>query len=258
MNVFDTHCHLGLDKVEAAHDEHARAVQASVTDCVIVGIDLDSSVAARALANSLSGARWSAGLHPNDANQFAADWDGLCELAALPDCAAIGETGLDFFREHTTKADQQASLRAHLDLALAHDLPVILHCRDAFPALLQVLRERAPLRGVMHCFSGDPADAIAAVELGLHISFAAPLTYKKNVALREAAKIVPEARLLIETDAPFLPPQSRRGQRNEPAFIRETLQMLAAVRGWDEAHAAAVTHRNACDLFGARQRGGDA
>lgn len=256
MNAFDTHCHLGLDDRGDARAEHQRALAAHVSDCLIVGIDLASSTAARDLARTLSGARWSVGLHPNDADRFDAEWDGLQQLAALPDCAAIGETGLDFYRDRVTPVVQEASLHAHLDLAARHDLPTIFHCRDAMPSLLALLRKRGQLRGVMHCFSGTPEDALAAVELGLHISFAAPLTYKKNDVLRAAALVVPEDRLLVETDAPFLPPQSKRGQRNEPAFLRETLQTLARVRGCDEATAATITHRNACALFGPVQRGG--
>ena len=250
MRAFDTHCHLGLDDRGDARAEHARAIEAGVADFVLVGIDLASSIAARDLARTLPGARWSAGLHPNDARRFDAEWDGIRALASEPDCAALGETGLDFFRDHATREEQERSLRAHLDLARELGLPLVFHCRDAMDALLTELGARAPLRGVMHCFSGNADDARRAVALGLHVSFAAPITYPKNAALREAAAAVPEDRLLVETDAPFLPPQKRRGQRNEPAFVLETLAMLAQVRGCSIEHAAEVTHRNACALFG--------
>ncbi|MGE3172824.1 MAG: TatD family hydrolase [Planctomycetota bacterium] len=248
--VFDTHCHLGLDDDGDPRAEHARARAASVTDLVLVGIDLASSARARDLARTLPGARWSAGLHPNDAGRFDAEWDAIAALCGEADCRAVGETGLDYYRDRASAQDQERSLAAHLDLARRRDLPVILHCRDAMAALLELLAARAPVRGVMHCFSGDAADAARAVALGLHVSFAGPLTYKKNDALRQAAAAVPEDRLLVETDAPFLPPQSRRGKRNEPAFLVETLATLAAVRGWDLTRAAAVTHRNAVALFG--------
>lgn len=251
MRVFDTHCHLGLDDRGDPHQEHARALGAQVTDFVVVGVDGDSSRRARDLARPLRGARWSAGLHPNDACRP----DDLATVAALAqesDCAAIGETGLDFFRTTASREQQELALHQQLDLARDRDLPLIFHCREAMAELLALLAQRRPRRGVMHCFSGDAAAATRAAELGLHVSFAAPLTYKKNDALRAAAAVVPESLLLVETDAPFLPPQSRRGQRNEPAFVRETLQALAAVRGWSEEHAAAVTFRNAVALFGAR------
>jgi TatD DNase family protein len=251
MRVFDTHCHLGLDEDADPLAEHARALAAGVTDLVLVGIDRASSAAARALAPRLQGARWSAGLHPNSAAQWTDEWADIAALAQAGGCAAIGETGLDFYRDRSSKEDQRRSLHAHLELAHRLDLPVILHCRQAFPELLDELQRGPRARGVMHCFSGDTADAERAVGLGLHVSFAAPLTYPKNAALRAAAAAVPEDRLLVETDAPFLPPQSRRGQRNEPAFVRETLLALAAVRGWTEDEAAAITHRNAVALFGA-------
>jgi TatD DNase family protein len=252
MRVFDTHCHLGLDAVGDPVAEHARAAQARVTDLLLVGIDAASSARARTLAGRLAGARWSAGLHPNDCGRLEADWDAIAELAQAPDCAAIGETGLDWFRERTTPAQQEHSLRLHLELARRHRLPVILHCRQAMPRLLALLAEHAPLGGVMHCFSGTAADAERAAGLGLHVSFAGPLTYPKNHELRAAAAATPAEKLLVETDAPFLPPQSRRGKRNEPAFVLETLAALAAVRGWDLGQAAAVTHRNAVALLGGR------
>ncbi|MEY4829293.1 MAG: hypothetical protein RLZZ562_1089 [Planctomycetota bacterium] len=249
MRAFDTHCHLGLDDRGDPREEHARAIANGVTDFVLVGIDLATSAAARDLARTLPGARWSAGLHPNDAKQFDAEWPGIAELAREPDCVALGETGLDFFRDHATREEQERSLHAHMELAREQSLPLIFHCRDAMDALLTLLARCAPVRGVMHCFSGTKDDALRAVDLGLHISFAAPITYPKNAGLREAAAAVPEDRLLVETDAPFLPPQGRRGQRNEPAFVLETLRALAIARDCAIEHAALVTHRNACALF---------
>ena len=254
LRAFDTHCHLGLDDHGDPRQEHARAVAAGVTDFVVVGIDHKTSAAARDLARTLPGARWSAGLHPNDTRAFEAEWAAIVDLAQEPDCAAIGETGLDFYRDRASREEQERSLAAHLDLARDVSLPVIFHCRDAMHALLSFLESRAPIEGVMHCFSGTKEDASRAVALGLHVSFAAPLTYPKNAALREAAAMVPDERLLVETDAPFLPPQGRRGQRNEPAFVLETLRALAEARGCDVAHTAAVTHRNATALFRAQAR----
>ncbi|MCK5940353.1 MAG: TatD family hydrolase, partial [Planctomycetes bacterium] len=135
-------------------------------------------------------------------------------------------------------------------LARELDLPVIFHCRDAFEPLFAVLEHEAPVRGVMHCFSGTVAEARRALDLGLYLSYAGPLTYKKNDALREACAFTPADRVLVETDAPFLPPQSRRGKRNEPALIVETLTRLAEVRDLSLADAAALTFDNATRLFG--------
>ncbi len=249
MRVFDSHCHLGLDDHGDAAAEYQRATTAAVTDLLLVGVDAATSARARDRARSWPGARWSAGLHPNAAHRLAAEWHDLELLAAATDCAAIGETGLDFFRESAPIAAQHEALHAQLDLARRQHLPVILHCRQAFDALAAALADRRPVRGVLHCFGGDTAQARRAIDLGLHVSFAAPLTYPKNEVLRQAAAAVPADRLLIETDAPFLPPQSRRGQRNEPAFVRETLRALAQARGVDEVELAALTHANAVRLF---------
>jgi TatD DNase family protein len=136
MRAFDTHCHLGLDDRGDPREEHARAIANGVTDFVLVGIDLATSAAARDLARTLPGARWSAGLHPNDAKQFDAEWPGIAELAREPDCVALGETGLDFFRDHATREEQERSLHAHMELAREQSLPLIFHCRDAMDALL--------------------------------------------------------------------------------------------------------------------------
>ncbi|HEU4419146.1 MAG TPA: TatD family hydrolase, partial [Planctomycetota bacterium] len=138
----------------------------------------------------------------------------------------------------------------HLGLARELDLPVVFHCREAFAPLFAVLRSQPPVRGVMHCFSGNLDEARVALDLGLHLSFAGPLTYPKNESLRAIARWAPAGRILVETDAPFLPPQRHRGQRNEPALVVETLQALATARGIPLASAAALTFDNATALFG--------
>lgn len=256
MKLFDTHCHIGLDGNDPT-PPYERAVAAAVTDLVLVGVDRNSSRTARDRARQLAGVRWSAGLHPNSADDFADEWAELQKLAGEPDCCAIGETGLDFYRDRSSPENQQHALREQLQLARKLDLPIILHCRQAMPELLTTLAEYAPVCGVIHCFDGNSDQAERAVEMGLYISLAGPLTYKKNDVLRDAARAVPEERLLIETDAPFLTPQAVRGQPNEPAFLRHTLERLAAERGCDAEHMAAVTYRNALTLFGNRRQADD-
>jgi TatD DNase family protein len=249
MQVYDSHCHIGLDGKVAPEDDHSRAVAASVGALLVVGIDAPTSQAARELAR-LPGVRWSAGLHPNDSTKFDEQWPTIDELARDPSCVAIGETGLDCFRDTTPLKQQEHSLRAHLALARELDKPVIFHCRDAFEPLFRLLDDEEPVRGVMHCFSGGIPEAKKSLELGLHLSFAGPLTYPKTDVLREACAYAPIDRILVETDAPFLPPQSRRGRRNEPALIIETLTRLAEVRGLSLEDAAAATYDNTIRLFG--------
>ena len=249
MQVYDTHCHLGLDGKAPPADEHARAQAAGVTRLLVVGIDAATSAVAREL-QTLAGVRWSAGLHPNDAARFDDEWPRIEALARDPSCAAIGETGLDCFRDRTPLDRQERSLRRHLALARELDLPVVFHCRDAVAPLFAGLRDEPPVRGVMHCFSGDLDEARAALDLGLLLSFAGPLTYPKNDALRAVAAWAPADRILVETDAPFLPPQRLRGKRNEPAYVVQTLQALADARGVPLVDAAACTFANAVALFG--------
>lgn len=254
MRLYDTHCHLGLDGTDPVA-EHARAVAAGVHGMLVVGIDAATSARARELGQ-LPHVRWSTGLHPNDALRLDAEWDAIAALARDPGCAAIGETGMDTYRDRCPLEQQERSLLCHLALAHELGLPVILHCRDAFEPLFRVLRDWVathgkPLRGVMHCFSGGPQEAAEAVALGLHLSFAGPITYPKNALLREAAAAAPADRLLVETDSPFLPPQPLRGKRNEPAFVCHALGSLAAARGIEVAEAAELTFRNAAALFGA-------
>ena len=271
MQVYDTHCHLGLDGKAVPADEHMRARAAQVTDMMVFG-NLDFRVFLTRLKLIFPGdlgllaftdagrvfldgdnsddVHWSAGLHPNDSSRFDAEWSALTALAETPGCTAIGETGLDNFRDRTPAPQQERALRAHLALARRVDLPVIFHCRDAFAPLFAVLRSEQQVRGVMHCFSGGVEQAREALDLGLYLSFAGPLTYPKNQALRDAAAFAPADRIVVETDAPFLPPQRRRGQRNEPAFVVETLDALAQARGITLADAAALTFSNATALFG--------
>lgn len=249
MQVFDTHCHIGLDGEVPPEHDHARAAAAGVEALLVVGIDAATSRAARELA-VLPGVRWSAGLHPNDATKLDEEWPAIAAIAREAGCAAIGETGLDCFRDRTPLDQQLRSLHRHTALARELGLPVILHCRDAFAPLFEALAGEAPLRGVMHCFSGGLDEARRALDLGLYVSFAGPLTYPKNQALRDVCAFVPAGRVLVETDAPFLPPQSRRGRRNEPALIVETLARVAELRGLTVAAAAELTFANVVALFG--------
>lgn len=248
--IFDTHCHLGYDEADRGGDaDWERARDAGVSRMLDVGIDLASSERARDRANRLAGVHHAAGLHPNHVDVFDAEWEAIEALCREPSCVAIGETGMDFFREHTTPEAQERALERHLELARTLDKPVVIHCRDAFDKTYEVLGRFPEVRGVMHCFSGGVAEAERAVELGYMLSFAGPLTYKKSDPLREAAAAAPADHVLVETDAPFLPPQSRRGKRNEPALIVETLTKLAEVRGVSVEDMAAITTANARRLL---------
>ncbi|MBK8976514.1 MAG: TatD family hydrolase [Planctomycetes bacterium] len=244
----DSHCHLGHDGGDP-HEWLARAAAAGVVGCVDVGIDALTSGAAAARARVLRGVAWSAGLHPCSARELHAQWPAIESLARAGDCAALGETGFDFHWDPDGHAPQRDAFVRHLELAAQLGLPVVVHCRSAFAATFDVLAAHRDVRAVMHCFSGGPDEARRALDLGCWLSFAGPLTYPRNDALRAAAQLAPLDRILIETDAPFLPPQSRRGRPNEPAYAIETGAALATARGEPLEVVAQATTRNARALF---------
>ncbi len=247
----DSHCHLGWpDLARDLEGVLRRAREAGLVFLVDVGIDLESSRRALERARVFEGLHPTAGLHPNDCLHWEAEFPGLEALCEEEEFCAVGETGLDLYRERIPLEVQRTSLEAHLRLAADRGRPVILHCRDAFRPLFETLEGFAPIRGVLHCFTGGPEEAEACLELGLHVSFAGPLGYPRNEALREAAALVPEDRLLAETDAPFLPPQPWRGRRNEPAYVTETIRVLAGVRKRPPEPLAALLRANAARLFG--------
>ena len=258
MTYIDTHVH--LDAKEFDEDRHgvlARARQSGVAVMICPGITADSSDAAVRLAEIHRAVYAAAGIHPNHSAEAAAgDWDRVVEMMAHPRVVAVGETGLDRHWDFAPIGVQREYFDRHLRLARQHDLPVVIHCREAESDLLPMIREaatRGPLAGVLHAFSGDWPFAEACLETGLCIGFVGSVTYrnKKFESLREAAAQVPDDRLLIETDSPYLVPHPLRGRqkRNEPANIVHTARCLAELRGSSPQELAAQTTANARRLF---------
>jgi TatD DNase family protein len=244
--ALDSHCHLDLMDVpvEQALAE-ARAV--GITRVVQVGVDLPSSRWSAQLAAEHDGVVAAVALHPNEAGAGAATDEALREveaLAALPQVRAVGETGLDHFRTGPEgHRAQEESFRAHIGIAKRTGTALVVHDRDAHDDVVRVLLEEGPpAEVVFHCFSGGPGLARTCIEHGWTMSFAGPVTFKANDALREAARLAPAELLLVETDAPFLTPVPYRGRPNGPYLVPLTLRALAAVRGEDvDALCAAVT-----------------
>lgn len=235
LELFDTHAHLhfpGFDDDREAVLTRARA--AGVRRMVTIGTDAETSRAAIALAEREPDVWATAGVHPHDAAESdEAALTAVERLAAGARVVAIGEIGLDFFRNLSPRETQERVLRRFLALARRLRKPVVVHCRDAHAEVLAILTEEhvAEVGGIMHCFSGDVAIARRCLDLGLLISLAGPVTYPNARALPEVARFVPADRLVVETDCPFLPPQGYRGKRNEPAYLALTAARVAELRG---------------------------
>lgn len=250
--ITDTHAHLyGKSFDDDRREVLARARAAGVERMIVVGTDLETSRAAFALCAGERGLHPTAGIHPHDAAGVDDDARlAIRELCSRAECVAVGETGLDYFKGFSPPAAQRESFRWHLELARELGKPVIVHSRDAHADTLELLREVEGVRGVMHCYTMGPDELPAYLDLGMTISVSGVVTYPKNDANREAARRVPEDRLVVETDCPYLAPQGHRGQRNEPAFVARVLAEVARVRSCALETLAERTSANAARLFG--------
>ena len=255
MELFDTHAH--LDDEQLAADPAAvvaRAQATGVTRLLAVGTTVASSEACLRLAQAFTGVWAATGIHPNHTHEAAAgDWDHILAVAQDPRVVALGETGLDKHWDFAPFELQQDYFDRHLRLSQELGKPFIVHMRDCEADIMQMLRaarSRGPLTGIMHSFTGDAAMAQECVELGLHISFAGMVTFKKSEDLRAVARGIPVDRLLVETDSPYLSPHPHRGVRpNEPALVVHTAQCLADARGTTLEVLAAATTANARRLL---------
>ncbi|MHC4862363.1 MAG: TatD family hydrolase, partial [Planctomycetota bacterium] len=251
MLFFDSHAHLILPDYDADRkDAIARAGAAGVTRMLNVGIDAATSRLARDLAREHEGLHASAAVHPNYVAQEGDDgFRAVDALLREGGFVAVGESGLDYYREYSPHDQQRESFGRHIALADELGLPLVVHCREAHPDCRRILAEEAQARDlrdrvVMHCFGGTVKDAETYLELGFWISFSGTVTFKNARAIRGVAASVPLERTLAETDCPFLAPQAVRGRRNEPAFVVHVVQELARVHGVPVEEAARVTTEN--------------
>lgn len=252
--LVDTHAHLadrGLLADLPAVLERARA--AGIVQIVSIATDADDSATVVNLSREHPGLFAAVGIHPNEAAKAnASDWQRVVALVKEPGVVAVGETGLDRYRDRTPFPVQQEYFERHLDLAAEHGLPVVIHCRQSERDIIgQLSRRGGPVRGVLHSFTGTREDAEAFLALGLHVSFAGQVTFQNKSldALREVAAQVPADRILVETDSPYLSPHPHRGERNEPARVALTALRLALVRHLAPGDLARLTTANARRLF---------
>ena len=250
--LIDSHAHLDHWQMKGeAEAVLARARAAGVVTVVSIGADEASSRQSVALAQRHAMVCATVGGHPHDASDFTeSTWAEWRRLAAEPKVVAIGECGLDYFRDLSPRDVQRAVFARHLALAKEVGLPVVIHCRDAYADCLEIVRSElgAPALGVMHCFQGDGEVARRALDLGLYIALGGSLTLPRNEALRQAVAALPLERLLVETDSPYLTPRPMRGT-NEPAYVRLVAERLDGVLSVPLERVAATTTANARALF---------
>jgi len=245
--LIDTHCHLQVQEFSDDRDAVvARAHEAGIGCILVPSTEPSDFHPTLKLAQEYAPLIVPAlGIHPHDAEKANdAAYEIIRAQARKRTIAAVGECGLDFYRALSPAEVQIKNLERHCEIAMETGLPIILHCREAYPALLKVLRKYRGLKAIQHSFSGGAQDLEDLLEVGCVISFSAMVTYPKNEELRECARKVPEDRLFLETDAPFLPPQSKRGKRNEPANVAEVYRAVASARGVNLEVLSAVVEEN--------------
>ena len=257
--LVDSHCHLDFDAFQEDFDDVlGRAATAGVGAMVTICTRLTKFPEVHAIAAAHDHIWCSVGVHPHEAaEEGVSDPAALIERAAEPRVVGIGETGLDFYYEHSPRKAQETSFRAHIEAARQTGLPLIVHARDADVETMQILREeheKGPYPGVIHCFTASRQLADAAIDLGLYVSFSGILTFKNATAIQDTAAALPLDRVLVETDAPYLAPAPNRGKRNEPSFVAHTAGFLAGLRNETPEAIADITTDNFFRLFSKAER----
>jgi TatD DNase family protein len=252
--LIDSHCHLDFpafaDDIDGVM---ARAAERGVGRMLTISIRVREHARVLALAERFDNVWCSVGTHPHNAHEeLDITADDLAQRSAHPRVVAIGEAGLDYHYDFSPREAQEQGLRTHIAAARTTGLPLIIHCREADADMARILNEetgRGAFTAVLHCFTGTRELALEAARLGFYVSFSGILTFKKSGELRAIAAALPEDRILVETDAPYLAPDPYRGKRNEPAYVAETAKALAAARGIAPNQAAAQTTANFFRLF---------
>lgn len=253
--LIDTHCHLDFPEFDADREAVvAKAAAAGVAYIINVSSSLEGARRALKLSASFPCVFAVVGVHPHEADSVTQeDLEEIARLAGSARVVAIGETGLDYYRNISSPLNQQRIFRFQIETALERGLPLVVHCRQAQKDTLRILKEYPALKTVIHCFSGDHAFLSECLERGYYCSFTCNITYKKAGNIREYAAAVPIDKLMLETDAPYLPPEGLRGKRNEPAWVRYAAETAASVKGMEYAQVCEATTANAGKFFGIKQ-----
>ncbi len=253
VELIDTHAHLNLKdsyKKDLA-EVIKRAKEAGVNRIINVGIDLKTSITALELAHTYEGLYATAGIHPHEVKKInEATYENLKALLSDPKSVALGEIGLDYAKEYSPRLLQQEHFLRQLALARQMGLPVVIHARDAYPDIFELLKSELPEKFVFHCFAGGLEEARRVLDLGGYLSVTGIVTFPRAENIREVVRFAPLERLMVETDCPFLTPAPYRGKRNEPAFVRLVAEKVAEIKGVSLEECARVTTRNAEEFFG--------
>ncbi len=252
MQLFDTHCHIDFPHFDEDRDDvFARMADEGVSRIVAVSVDIEQTPRLIDLVESRGNVWFSVGVHPNHEVDNEPTVKELCELSKHKKCVAIGETGMDFFRDALPADVQEQRFRTHLKAAHIVNKPVIVHMREADEVTLRILKDEdvAGCGGIMHCFSSGWYAASQALDMDMSISFSGNVTFKKNDDLRAVAAKVPLESILIETDSPYLAPVPKRGKRNEPTYVKHVAECIAEVRGMSLEALVEATTANALKRF---------
>ena len=251
--LIDSHAHIQLSQFNPDRDAVLkRAQDAGVTTILIIGFDLETSLSAVELAEKHQNLYATVGMHPHDAKKLTPDvLNTFRDLLNHPKVIALGEIGLDYYRNLSPHSVQKDAFEQQLDLAEEMEMPIIIHNRDAYMDILPILEARqGKINGVLHCFTGDVELMQKSIEIGFHIGIGGIVTYPNAKDVQVVASTVPSERLLIETDCPWLTPQFRRGKRNEPAYVRAVAEKIAELRHTSTEAIGEITTHNFKSLFG--------
>ncbi len=252
MKIFETHAHLNFPQFDNDRDLLLKKCFANGIERIInVGVDKKTSEESIKLAQKYKKISASVGFHPHDAKDFDAEF--IRKIAVHPEVVAIGEIGLDYYRNLSPKDVQKNALRKQLEIALDLKLPIIIHDRDAHEDIFQILAEYSPKKVVFHCFSGDEIFAEKVLNAGYFISFTGVVTYKKS-QLENVVRMIPNNKFFIETDSPYLSPHPKRGKRNSPLNLRYIIEKIADIKRISPNKIAEFSFDNACDFFGFQKK----
>lgn len=251
VKLVDTHCHLDFPDFDQDRKQVIERARNQGLDYIInIGSSIEGSKKSLELSQQYDFIYAAVGLHPHEADKFNQQTkDVLEELARKDKVVAIGETGLDYYKNYSKAENQKSLFISLIQLAKDLSLPLVIHNRQAQEDVLRILKQALPQKAVVHCFSGDERFLKECLELGLFISFTCNITYKKAQGLRALVKLVPLDRLMLETDAPFLPPEGFRGKRNEPLYVKYLAQEVAKIKEISVDEVARVTTENAREFF---------